>query len=336
MRGPVREEAHALVDARPPVGRHAARSPGGHPDLLDRRVLDRRNAGRGDQGGDAIEGARRRRLPRGTDRVADLDRRRQCRVLCLSRQRDATVSAHQLGRGSEQPLAEFRNRAADHHDHQPDGGRGDGDGRGALAAARGTVPRPAAQQLHRRRLHLQGLVMRAPHRLRGFSMVELMVAMMIALIAVIIMFQVFETSDGVRRKTASGGEAQQKGTIALYTLQRDLRNAGMGINDTSYAGCPLKGYDSARTTPAFPPVGVTMVLSPALITPGANAQTPDQLAVFYGSKGQIGNSTTLTANMVDATSPLQVFSRFGFRPGDLVLMLEPGSGKDCIFVEITS
>ena len=178
--------------------------------------------------------------------------------------------------------------------------------------------------------------MRAPRRLRGFSMVELMVAMMIALIAVIIMFQVFETSEGVRRTTASGGDAQQNGTIALYTLQRDLRNAGMGINDTTYAGCPLKGYDSARTTPAFPPVGVTMVLSPALITPGANAQTPDQLAVFYGSKGQIGNSTTLTANMVDATSPLQVFSRFGFRPGDLVLMLEPGSGKDCIFVEITS
>jgi len=180
--------------------------------------------------------------------------------------------------------------------------------------------------------------MLAPRRLRGFSMVELMVAMMIALIAVIIMFQVFETSEGVRRTTASGGDAQQNGTIALYTLQRDLRSAGMGINETAYAGCPLKGYDSARTTPAFPPVGVTMVLSPALITPGATANVPDQLAVFYGSKGQIGNATQLTANMNagDATSPLQVYSRFGFRPGDLVLLLEPGSGKDCIFVEITS
>jgi type IV pilus assembly protein PilW len=79
-----------------------------------------------------------------------------------------------------------------------------------------------------------------------------------------------------------------------------------------------------------------MLLAPAIITVGANAQTADQLSVFYGSKGQIANSTSLTANMVDATSPLQVFSRFGFRPGDLLLMLEPGSGKDCIFIEVTS
>ena len=180
--------------------------------------------------------------------------------------------------------------------------------------------------------------MLAPRRLRGFSMVELMVAMMIALIAVIIMFQVFETSEGVRRTTASGGDAQQNGTIALYSLQRDLRSAGAGINDTTYAGCPIKGNDSARTTPALPPAGMTMLLAPTIITPGANAQVPDQLAVFYGSKGQIANATTLTANMnaADATSPLQVFSRFGFRPGDLVLLLEPASGKDCIFVEITA
>src|SRR2546422_437658 len=77
----------------------------------------------------------------------------------------------------------------------------------------------------------------ARHDARGFSMVELMVAMVISLIGVIIIFQVFEASEGVRRTTTSGGDAQQNGAVALYLMERDLRNSGMGINDTIYAGC---------------------------------------------------------------------------------------------------
>jgi type IV pilus assembly protein PilW len=176
----------------------------------------------------------------------------------------------------------------------------------------------------------------ARHLSRGFSMVELMVAMVISLIGVIIIFQVFETSEGVRRTATSGGDAQQNGAVALYFMERDLRNAGMGINDTIYAGCNMIGSDSARTTPNFPPLGNPMILAPAFVTAGANAQTPDQFAVFYGSQNQIGNSTTLVANMILPTSPLTVQSRFAFRPGDLLLLLEPGSGKNCVFMEVTS
>ena len=179
---------------------------------------------------------------------------------------------------------------------------------------------------------MRTLLARCPSR--GFSMVELMVAMVISLIGVIIIFQVFETSEGVRRTATSGGDAQQNGAVALYFMERDLRNAGMGINDTIYYApvCNMIGSDSSRTTPNLPP----MILAPAFIAAGANAQTPDQLSVFYGSQNQIANSTTLVANMVLPTSPLTVQTRFGFRPGDLVLLLEPGSGKNCAFMEVTS
>ena len=179
---------------------------------------------------------------------------------------------------------------------------------------------------------MRTLLARCPSR--GFSMVELMVAMVISLIGVIIIFQVFETSEGVRRTSTSGGDAQQNGAVALYFMERDLRNAGMGINDTIYYApvCNMIGSDSSRTTPNLPP----MILAPAFIAAGANAQTPDQLSVFYGSQNQIANSTTLVANMVLPTSPLTVQTRFGFRPGDLVLLLEPGSGKNCAFMEVTS
>jgi len=170
----------------------------------------------------------------------------------------------------------------------------------------------------------------------GFSMVELMVAMLISLIGVIIIFQIFEASEGVRRTTTSGGDAQQNGAIALYAMQYDLRNAGMGINDTLYAGCNIVGYDSARSTPNFPPVGNPMIVAPVVITPSGTPTLPDQLTVLYGSQNQIANSTTLVANMTSATSPLTVQTRFGVRAGDLLLLLEPGSGKNCVFMEVTS
>src|SRR5712692_6240470 len=133
-----------------------------------------------------------------------------------------------------------------------------------------------------------------------------MVAMVISLIGVIIIFQVFEASEGVRRTTTSGGDAQQNGAVALYLMERDLRNSGMGINDTIYAGCNVVGSDSSRTTPNFPPVGNSIILAPAFITAGGTATTPDQIAVFYGSQIQIANSTTLVANMVLPTSSLTV------------------------------
>lgn len=170
---------------------------------------------------------------------------------------------------------------------------------------------------------------------RGFSMVELMVAMAIGLIGVVIIFQVFETSEGVRRSTVSGGDAQQNGAIALYTMEHDLRNGGMGLNDTAYAGCNVVGSDSARSTPNFPTAGNTMVLAPVQITPGADALTPDKISVFYGSQNQIANATTLVANMTSPTSPLVVQTRFGYRPGDLLLLNQPGSGLNCVFMEVT-
>src|SRR5216683_16905 len=102
---------------------------------------------------------------------------------------------------------------------------------------------------------------------RGFSMVELLVAMLIGLIGMIIIFQVFEVSEGIKRSTTSGGDAQQNGAIALYVMEHDLRNSGMGFNDASFAGCKILAYDSKRAVPDF-----TMMLAPALIcAPGSTA-----------------------------------------------------------------
>jgi type IV pilus assembly protein PilW len=172
-----------------------------------------------------------------------------------------------------------------------------------------------------------------PRLQAGMSMVELMVAMVIALIGIIIMFQVFEVSEGIKRTTSGGGDSQQNGIVGLYVIESDLRNAGMGFSDTAYAGCTILAYDVNRATPNY-----SLKLVPVSITAGANARTADRLTVFYGSQHMVGNSTTLTLNMTSPTSPLRVMTRYGFRPGDLMVVMEPGGAppKDCSLMEVTS
>src|SRR5437899_11102251 len=82
----------------------------------------------------------------------------------------------------------------------------------------------------------------------GFSMVELLVAMLVGLIGMIIIFQVFQVSEGIKRSTTSGGDAQQNGVIALYTIEREFTNAGMGFNDTGLVGWKVVGNENQRAT----------------------------------------------------------------------------------------
>ena len=176
----------------------------------------------------------------------------------------------------------------------------------------------------------------------GFSLVELLVAVAIGLIGIIIMLQVFENAEGVRRTTVSGGDAQQNGVIALYSMERDVRNAGMGINEIHLLAppCNMVGYDGARNTPNFPTAG-TIVLTPVQIFPGGTPTTPDQLAVFYGAQTQANTVTLVTPVTMTATSNnLTVTTTFGFRPGDLLLLFQPSlapaaAPQNCIFMEVT-
>lgn len=177
-------------------------------------------------------------------------------------------------------------------------------------------------------------------RERGMSMVELMVAMVIGLIGMVIIFQVFEVSEGIRRTTTSGGDAQQNGTLALYRMERDLRNAGMGFNDSTVLGCNLVGYDSQRSPTDFPAVGQTLLLVPVRIVAGASATAPDQLVVLYGSATHVTSATTLSAPLTNPASPMLVRNRYGFRTGDLLVLAEPGTPlipptKACPVMEVT-
>lgn len=78
-----------------------------------------------------------------------------------------------------------------------------------------------------------------PNRSAGFSLIEIMVGATIGMLGIIVMMQVFALTEGQRRSSVSGGDAQNGGAIAMYGLQRELSEAGFGNADRTSVGCDL-------------------------------------------------------------------------------------------------
>jgi type IV pilus assembly protein PilW len=123
-------------------------------------------------------------------------------------------------------------------------------------------------------------------RVQGFSLVELMVGLAIGMVGVIVMMQIFSVSEGYKRTTTGGDDAQNNGAISLYGIQRDLRQAGQGTNSfnglvppgaaASLIGCNLT-LRAGVTINANGPVTINHASIPA-----GDANT-DTLLVFHGN-----------------------------------------------------
>ena len=128
----------------------------------------------------------------------------------------------------------------------------------------------------------------------GFSLVELMVGMVIGMFGIIVMLQVFSLSEERKRTTTGGSDAMSEGVMALYALQRDIRQAGYGVSALDVLGCPLTVS------------GVTLALAPVTINPDAaiipaGDANSDRLLVIYGNSEGQPQGTAYVANTVNPT-----------------------------------
>jgi type IV pilus assembly protein PilW len=158
----------------------------------------------------------------------------------------------------------------------------------------------------------------------GFTLVELMVAMAIGLITSLAIAQVLMFSEGYKRTATAGSDAQTNGSLALYTLQRDIQMAGYGFaSDVDALGCAIyakfNGADVATGAgvPTFP-----AVLAPVLIdTTDPNRNT---VRVLSSSKTSYSIPTRIIAPSYNPALPatanrFMVNSTLGTVAGDLML-----------------
>lgn len=124
----------------------------------------------------------------------------------------------------------------------------------------------------------------------GFSLVELMVGLVIGLLATLAIMQIFSAFEGQKRTTSGTADAQTSGSVALYTLQRDMQLAGFGLPLYDETNMPLKcnapsypvvDHDNNAATP-------NINMSPVDIIDGTNATDSDTVIVRYGASASGG------------------------------------------------
>lgn len=113
--------------------------------------------------------------------------------------------------------------------------------------------------------------------LRGFSLVELMVGMLMALIAVLVMMQALLNTEERGRSATADNEALSNGAVMLHLVARDLVQAGYGLNALRLLGCALT-LPSGAVIPLVP----VAINPPSTVLPSRDANT-DSLLLMYGS-----------------------------------------------------
>lgn len=173
-------------------------------------------------------------------------------------------------------------------------------------------------------------------RHRGLTLIEVMIGMVIGLIGIIVITQVYLVNESYKRSTTGAGGAQVNGSIALYTLERDLRMAGYGIASSDALGCGQIQY-YYNGTYSSPPGGASgalppMVLAPVVITDGGGG--PDTITVMYSTDAERIVPATLSKSMPTASAELNLDNPTGFsdNPGDLIILSQGGV---CTLMQVT-
>jgi type IV pilus assembly protein PilW len=179
--------------------------------------------------------------------------------------------------------------------------------------------------------------------LRGFTLIELMVAVALGMALVLALTMVMIRHDSGKRTMVSTNDLSLTSSYISYSLDRELRSAGSGFTQSwrDTFGCVLRvARGGAQVLPrasAFPApfagVPQQVRLAPLLIHAGAGAGGSDVLAVATGSAGL--GETPIRVQPASATATdLRVTSTVGLRGNDLVLIAEDGVG--CVLQQVAA
>lgn len=158
----------------------------------------------------------------------------------------------------------------------------------------------------------------------GFSLVEIMVGVGIAMVSSLVIMQVFALFEGQKRTTTSGADAQTDGGIATYIVERDVRMAGYGMGVVGALGCTVNSNYNGTNIP--------FSLSPVVITNGTSG-LPDSIRVMASSKTSFSVPARITTDHPPQATNMFLNTTHGIEVNDLLVAYQPG--KDCTLLQVT-
>lgn len=147
---------------------------------------------------------------------------------------------------------------------------------------------------------------------QGFTLIELMVALLLGLLTVLVITQVLFESEGRKRTVSMGSDAQTNGAMSLYTLQQDIQMAGYGLTASPDAlGCDVRAQYGTFSPFAF-------TLAPVVIGDGA-AGAPDTITVLRGRTARFALPMVLSEAHLPTDDHFTVGSSFGAIAGNMMI-----------------
>lgn len=164
----------------------------------------------------------------------------------------------------------------------------------------------------------------------GFSLIEIMVGLVIALLATLVISQTHAVFEGQKRTTTAGVDAQENGLFALHTMETDLRMAGRGlIINGQLAMTKLNTYKNGALDKNAP-------MFPVMITDGGNgANNSDTIAVVYSNSPCAGTSMKLVKDMPTPSNVVTVNVASCTNANDMIILTTPGSGQPGALMQAT-
>jgi type IV pilus assembly protein PilW len=166
---------------------------------------------------------------------------------------------------------------------------------------------------------------------RGLTLVELMVGIALGLIATLAVVQVLAVSEGQRRTTASGADAQVSGALGLFALERDLKSAGYGLSSTREAlACAITARHNGAVVANMP-----TTLLPVSITAGAGAAS-DTVRILASNKAGFSVPIRVMPPRYQPNDQwFSVASTLGVAQNDLMLAFR-ATGEPCHLFRVTA
>jgi type IV pilus assembly protein PilW len=175
-----------------------------------------------------------------------------------------------------------------------------------------------------------------PRRARGFSIVELMVSVVIAMLALAFALRTVATSEKSRETQLGGSDSMQNGMVALFSISTDAGEAGFGLNDSILSGCDTQFTDSGGYGMAPGAQGATPTRPLAPVVIESNGSAPDRITFYSGSSGGGTATLRLTASYAGGTRISVDRVPYGFSQRDVVVVAPELVGARCALAQISS
>ena len=165
----------------------------------------------------------------------------------------------------------------------------------------------------------------SPRRsVQGFTIIEIMVGLVIGLLTLLAIYQLFAVSEGRRRTVVAVTQAQSAGAMALFSIDREIRSAGLGFAslDPSFLGCKVRATNTARSTPEF-----DFPFQPVVIKDGK------EIWVLSGSSSNMFVGARFSGSQNGEFK--MGISNAGMQAGDILVGTNDANTDECLMMEVT-